>query len=126
LRYGLAPAIGDTFSRVSKPSITAFFPCYNDANTIAELVLKADDELSRLTDDHEIIVVNDGSRDDSAEVLQSLLARVPRLRIVTHDVTAGTAPPCAAASRTRPRISCSTQTAMGSTTSASSRSSSCC
>ena len=74
---------------MAKPSITAFFPCYNDATTIGDLVVQADHELRLLTDDHEIIVVNDGSRDESADVLQSLLARVDRLRIVTHDANRG-------------------------------------
>jgi len=74
---------------VTKPSITAFFPCYNDAKTIGALVLRADDALRQLTDDHEIIVVNDGSRDDSAAVLQSLLSRVERLRVVTHETNRG-------------------------------------
>jgi len=57
---------------VPKPSISAFFPCYNDANTIGDLVIQADRVLGELTDDYEIIVVNDGSRDGSAAVLADL------------------------------------------------------
>jgi glycosyltransferase involved in cell wall biosynthesis len=75
--------------RVPRPSISAFFPCYNDARTIGDLVLRVDDELGRLADDYEIIVVNDGSRDDSAEVLRGLQPRVSRLRVVTHDTNRG-------------------------------------
>jgi glycosyltransferase involved in cell wall biosynthesis len=74
---------------VPRPSISAFFPCYNDATTIGDLVLGADETLRSLTDDHEIIVVNDGSRDTSAEVLRALCARVERLRVVTHDTNRG-------------------------------------
>ncbi len=76
-------------SSAKAPSITAFFPCYNDAKTIGDLVLQADDELRRLTDDYEVIVVNDGSKDDSAVVLRELAARVPRLRVVTHEINRG-------------------------------------
>ena len=72
-----------------KPSISAFFPCYNDATTIGDLVLQADRELRALSDDHEIIVVNDGSRDESASVLAALRARVERLRVVTHETNRG-------------------------------------
>lgn len=72
-----------------KPSISAFFPCYNDANTIGDLVLRADCELRRLTDDYEIIVVNDGSRDESAAVLAGLRAQVERLRVVHHLINRG-------------------------------------
>ena len=72
-----------------RPSISAFFPCFNDATTIGDLVVAADATLRGLTDDHEIIVVNDGSRDNSAEVLRALTQRVDRLLIVTHDVNRG-------------------------------------
>jgi glycosyltransferase involved in cell wall biosynthesis len=71
------------------PSISAFFPCYNDARTIGGLVLKAEEVLGRLTDDYQIIVVNDGSTDDSAEVLRGLERQVPRLTVVTHPVNRG-------------------------------------
>jgi glycosyltransferase involved in cell wall biosynthesis len=74
---------------VPRPSISAFFPCYNDATTIGDLVLQADATLRSLTDDHEIIVVNDGSRDNSADVLRALAARLDRLRIVTHETNRG-------------------------------------
>jgi glycosyltransferase involved in cell wall biosynthesis len=74
---------------VPKPSISAFFPCYNDAKTIGDLVMEADRQLRVLTDDHEIIVVNDGSRDESAAVLSALSAQVERLRVVTHPVNRG-------------------------------------
>ena len=47
-------------------------------------MLQADAELRRLTEDHEIIVVDDGSRDASADILRSLAARVDRLTIVSH------------------------------------------
>lgn len=72
-----------------KPSISAFFPCYNDAKTIGDLVVEADRQLRELTDDYEIIVVNDGSRDESATVLSTLSTQVERLRVVTHPVNRG-------------------------------------
>jgi glycosyltransferase involved in cell wall biosynthesis len=74
---------------VPKPSISAFFPCYNDANTIGDLVKEADRVLGELTDDYEIIVVNDGSRDESASVLAALAKQVPRLRVVHHLINRG-------------------------------------
>jgi len=65
-------------------SISAFFPAYNDAGTIASMVVMADRTLRQLTDDYEIIVVNDGSPDHTGEVLEELAARYPRLRVITH------------------------------------------
>ncbi|HEV8394362.1 MAG TPA: glycosyltransferase family 2 protein [Vicinamibacterales bacterium] len=72
-----------------RPSISAFFPCYNDESTIAGLVREADAQLRCATDDYEIIVVNDGSGDGSAAVLAALAREMPRLTVVTHDVNRG-------------------------------------
>ncbi|MBV8083207.1 MAG: glycosyltransferase family 2 protein [Chloroflexi bacterium] len=72
-----------------QPSISAFFPCYNDAATIGGVVEAADRTLGRLTHDYEIIVVNDGSQDNSAQVLAELAAANPRLRVVTHEKNRG-------------------------------------
>lgn len=71
------------------PSISAFFPCYNDERTIGLLVTGVERELRTLTDDYEIIVVDDGSRDGSARVLRSLAAGVPALRVITHEANRG-------------------------------------
>jgi glycosyltransferase involved in cell wall biosynthesis len=71
-------------TRQPPASITAFFPCYNDAATIGGLVMAAGEILARLTDDFEVVVVNDGSEDTSAEVLAGLQRRLPYLRTVTH------------------------------------------
>ena len=71
------------------PSITAFFPAYNDAGTIASVVITADRTLRELTDDYEIIVVNDGSPDHTADVLADLQTKYPRLKVVTHSQNRG-------------------------------------
>jgi glycosyltransferase involved in cell wall biosynthesis len=65
-------------------SITAFFPCYNDAGTIASVVIAADRTLRDLTDDYEIIVGNDASTDNSAVILDELRELYPRLRVLHH------------------------------------------
>jgi glycosyltransferase involved in cell wall biosynthesis len=70
-------------------SITAFFPCYGDAGTIASMVVLAERTLARVTDDWEIVVVDDASPDHAAEVLAELVTRYPRLRVVTHSTNRG-------------------------------------
>jgi len=74
---------------MAPPSISVFFPCYNDAETIGQLVLDAEAALRTLTDDYEVIVVNDGSSDRSADVLRELQTRVSRLQVVTHPKNRG-------------------------------------
>src|SRR5689334_7255622 len=73
----------------NRPSISVFFPAYNDAGTIASLVVLADKTLRDLTDDYEIIVVNDGSADHTGDVLAELASRYPRLRVITHEKNKG-------------------------------------
>ncbi|MBM2812158.1 MAG: Undecaprenyl-phosphate 4-deoxy-4-formamido-L-arabinose transferase [Chloroflexi bacterium] len=72
-----------------RPSITAFFPAYNDSGTIASMVVVADMTLRQLTDDYEVIVVNDGSPDHCGQILAELQTRYPRLRVVTHEKNRG-------------------------------------
>jgi glycosyltransferase involved in cell wall biosynthesis len=74
---------------MARPSISAFFPAYNDAGSIGDLVRTVDVVLREVTDDYEIIVVNDGSRDATGEVLAGLQAEIPQLRVVTHEVNSG-------------------------------------
>jgi glycosyltransferase involved in cell wall biosynthesis len=70
-------------------SISAFFPAYNDAGSICRLVRATASMLPQLTDDYEIVVVNDGSADETGEVLQALAAEYPCLRIIEHKVNRG-------------------------------------
>lgn len=65
-------------------SITAFFPAYNDSATIASLVITTDLTLAGIGNDYEIIVINDGSRDHTLEILTELARHNPRLKIVDH------------------------------------------
>lgn len=70
-------------------SVSAFFPCYNDANTIPLLVKSVEATLREITDDYEVIVVNDASTDDSARVLEELRGEVPSLRVIEHTKNQG-------------------------------------
>jgi glycosyltransferase involved in cell wall biosynthesis len=70
-------------------SVSAFFPCYNDEATIGRMVELAGKTLDQCGIDGEIIVINDGSTDGSAEVLASLSDVDPRLRVVTHESNRG-------------------------------------
>jgi glycosyltransferase involved in cell wall biosynthesis len=70
-------------------SLSIFFPCYNDAGTIPTMVIRADQAAREVTDDYEIIVLDDGSRDDSVRVLEELVRLYPHLRVIRHDQPSG-------------------------------------
>ncbi len=66
-------------------SLSVFFPAYNDAPSLPALIRKTFAVVAPLVDDFEVIVVNDGSRDATGEVLERLAREYgPRLRVVTH------------------------------------------
>jgi glycosyltransferase involved in cell wall biosynthesis len=72
------------------PGLSVFFPAYNDAGTIASLVITAIKVASTLTDDFEVIVINDCSRDDTAKILDELARLYPdRVRVVHHETNRG-------------------------------------
>jgi glycosyltransferase involved in cell wall biosynthesis len=66
------------------PGLSVFFPAYNDSGTIASLVITARRAARTLTPDFEIIVVNDGSADSTADILEELARTYPEVRVVTH------------------------------------------
>lgn len=71
------------------PGLSVFFPAYNDSGTIASMVVTALLAARTLTPDHEVIVVNDGSRDSTPQVLDELARIYPEVRIVHHQVNRG-------------------------------------
>jgi len=74
---------------MKQPSISVFFPAYNDAGTIPSMVLRAILTLRELTDDYEVIVVNDSSQDHTGELLAELERQYDCVRIVTHPTNKG-------------------------------------
>jgi glycosyltransferase involved in cell wall biosynthesis len=69
--------------------LSIFFPAYNDSGTIASLVITALRTARTLTPDHEVIVVNDGSADNTAEILDELARTYPQVRVVHHEKNRG-------------------------------------
>jgi len=72
-----------------RPGISVFFPAYNDATTIGALVTEALNVLPTLTDDFEIIVINDGSSDETRAQLDTLAKFHCEVRVIHHSRNEG-------------------------------------
>ena len=71
-------------------SLSVFFPAYNDAPSLPDLIHKTFAVLEQYVNDYEVIVVNDGSQDNTGEVLEQLRREfAPRMRVVTHPENRG-------------------------------------
>jgi glycosyltransferase involved in cell wall biosynthesis len=73
----------------AKPGLSVFFPAYNDAGTIASLVFVAHMTARTLTDDYEVIVVEDGSPDHTGELLDEMARHFAWLKVVHHQANRG-------------------------------------
>ncbi len=70
--------------------LTIFFPCYNDGGTIATMIIRGMQAAKTVTDDFEILVINDGSQDDSAQILQEMARLYPaHVRLIQESHPSG-------------------------------------
>jgi len=75
---------------ITKPiSISVFFPCYNEAENIERVVHQSIEVLNASSMDYEIIIVNDGSADRTAEIADELAQKNQNVRIVHHQTNQG-------------------------------------
>jgi glycosyltransferase involved in cell wall biosynthesis len=76
-------------NRLAAPSISVFFPCYNEQDNVARTVENALAVLRKLNADFEVIVVDDGSSDETARIADGLAARHGAVKVVHHPTNLG-------------------------------------
>ena len=74
---------------MEKISISIFFPCYNEEKNVGTLLTKAIQFIPNITSDYEIIVVDDGSIDATAEIAQSFSQNHSQVRVIRHETNKG-------------------------------------
>jgi dolichol-phosphate mannosyltransferase len=67
-------------------------PAYNEARVIRELLTQAEAAFSRLGLEWDIIVIDDGSKDETAPIVREFARQEPRVRLVQHEVNKGLGP----------------------------------
>lgn len=69
--------------------LSVFFPTYNEEANIKTTVAKAIRVLERIASVWEIIIVNDGSKDQTPQIVAELAKDDRRIKVVTHDPNRG-------------------------------------
>ncbi len=70
-------------------SISVFFPCFNEEANVENTTLSALKTLRRISDDFEVLIVNDGSQDRTGEIADRLAEQHPQVRAIHNPTNYG-------------------------------------
>lgn len=70
-------------------NLSVFFPVFNEEGNIEATVRKAVSVLENLGSEYEIIVVNDGSLDKTAQIVEKLIKANKKIRLINHPKNLG-------------------------------------
>jgi glycosyltransferase involved in cell wall biosynthesis len=70
-------------------SLTISLPAYNEEANIASMIDVARTKVAPLVDNLEVVVVNDGSKDHTAEIVRQISQQDARVRLIEHPVNQG-------------------------------------
>ncbi len=73
----------------AKPTISFFFPAFDDAGTVEKLALAASAVLREIADQWEVIIVNDGSFDNTGEVAEACAQQYENIVVKHHAYNQG-------------------------------------
>ncbi len=74
---------------VEKISITVFYPCHNEEDNVEALTQKTLDVVNSISDDFEILIVNDGSKDRTRELSDKLAEKHEQVKAIHHETNKG-------------------------------------
>lgn len=74
---------------MAQPYLSIIIPAYNEAERIPETLLDVDRRLEHAEYSYEILVVNDGSKDNTAEIVKSMAKVVRNLKLIDLKDNAG-------------------------------------
>lgn len=70
-------------------SFSVIVPAYNESESIVGAITKDIEVLNRFAFEYEIIVVNDGSKDSTLQLLKENYSKEPQVKIIAHETNLG-------------------------------------
>ena len=74
-----------------KPSVSVLLPVYNRQHRLETEVARILDVLAEVTNRFDLVIIDDGSTDDTTDVAQHLAVRYPQVSVVRHAFRLGLA-----------------------------------
>jgi len=71
------------------PSLSVFFPCYNEVENIERVAVQAITVLKEIGADYEVIIVDDGSKDGTGEGADKIAAHNESVKVIHHQTNLG-------------------------------------
>ncbi|OGL42490.1 MAG: cell wall biosynthesis glycosyltransferase [Candidatus Schekmanbacteria bacterium GWA2_38_11] len=72
-----------------KLNISVFFPCYNEEKNLESLTNSILNFLPAISDQYEVIIVNDGSKDRTREIAETLSKKNHHVKVFNHETNLG-------------------------------------
>jgi len=79
----------DSRLETSNISISVFFPCHNEQDNVEGMARKTLDVLEKLDADYELIIVNDGSTDETGKIAEKVAEENKRVKVIHHETNLG-------------------------------------
>jgi glycosyltransferase involved in cell wall biosynthesis len=76
-------------SFLTQHSLSVILPCYNEENIIAHTISSVLETLAPWVKDLTVIVVNDGSKDQTQSIVKEIAAKDARVHLIQHSVNQG-------------------------------------
>jgi glycosyltransferase involved in cell wall biosynthesis len=86
---GMQEARHESLGAARLPGLTVVLPCFNEAPNIAQAIREATWAAAWNAEEHEVVVVDDGSTDDTAQIAEDVARDWPQVRVVRHEENRG-------------------------------------
>lgn len=73
----------------NRPSVSIFYPCYNDWGTMGSMIMFTVQTSEHLGLDYDITIVDDGSDAHTRQLLDEIARQYPQVRVLQHEKNRG-------------------------------------